>query len=291
MHDAPIPTMTPPDATSERKGYAFMLGSSLCFAIMGAFVKQASTTLPFLEVSFFRAFGGLLMIAGWMALSKESFAARDKGILIWRGVLGWAALTTFFFGISTLYLADAVLLNYTSPFFTAILATFVLGERLTRPSVIALLLASAGVALVVGPKGGFLHWEALVALSSGFFAALAYVAVKRATARNTPWIIVLYFSAVASALTLPLMLPVFRAPSPLEWGLLAGVSVSATVAQVFMTLGYKHARATTASIVSLFTPFIAALLGIVFFHDVPTWATWLGGGLILAAGLLLTKEG
>lgn len=280
----------PPSAASERKGYAFMLGSSLCFAVMGAFVKQASLTLPILEVSFFRAFGGLVMIAAWMILTGESFAARDKGILIWRGVLGWAALTAFFFGISTLYLADAVLLNYTSPFFTAIIATFVLGERLSRPSVLALLLASAGVAFVVGPKGGFLHWEALVALSSGLFAAFAYVAVKRATARNSHWIIVLYFSAVASLLTLPLMAPTFRFPTPLEWGLLSGVAVSATIAQVFMTLGYQHARATTASIVSLFTPFIAALLGLLFFKDVPTWATWLGGGLILAAGTLLTRD-
>ncbi|MNY09347.1 EamA-like transporter family protein [compost metagenome] len=68
------------------------------------------------------------------------------------------------------------------------------------------------------------------------------------------------------------------------------MAVSATVAQVFMTLGYHHARATTASIVSLFTPFIAALFGILFFKDAPTWATWLGGALILAAGMLLTRE-
>lgn len=291
MLDTSSPLPPPPAVASERRGYGFMLGSSVCFAVMGAFVKQASGTLPFLEVSFFRSFGGLLLIAAWMKLTGHPFGARDKAILVWRGVLGWAALTAFFFGLSTLYLADAVLLNYTSPFFTAILATFVLGERLTRPSVLALLLASAGVVFVIGPKGGLLHWEALVALSSGFFAALAYVAVKRATARNSPWVIVLYFSAVASLLTLPLMAPGYRAPSLVEWGWLAGVALSATVAQVFMTLGYKYARATTASIVSLFTPFIAALLGIVFFHDVPTWATWLGGALILAAGALLTREG
>lgn len=274
----------------ERRGYAFMLGSSLGFAIMGALVKLTSETLPYQEVTFFRAFGGLVFIAAWMLARRLSFSANDKGLLVWRGVMGWAALTAFFYAIAHLYLADAVLLNYTSPFFTAVFAALFLGERLTVRTGLSLAVALAGVALVVAPKGGFWNLGAVAGLGSALFAALAYVAVKRATANNSPWAIVLYFSLVASALTLPWMMRDFQAPTLREGLLLVGVAASATIAQLLMTYGYQLARASTASILSLFTPLFAAILGFAWFHHVPTLGTWAGGALILAAGMLLVSK-
>lgn len=286
----PAPADATDRAHSERRGYAFMLGSSLSFALMGALVKVASDSLPVEEVTFFRAFGGLVFVAGGMVLGQVSFQARDKGLLVWRGVMGWAALTAYFYAIAHLYLADAVLLNYTSPFFTALFAAFFLGERLNARTMASLMAALAGVALVVGPKGGFWNLGAVSGLGSAVSASLAYVAVKRAAARNTPWAIVLYFSLVASALTLPWMVRVYHAPTAREWLLLVGVAASATVAQLLMTFGYQLARASTASIVSLFTPLFAAVLGFACFQHVPTWGTWAGGALILGAGLVLATR-
>lgn len=286
----PSTPVTSDQSLDERRGYAFMVGSSLCFAVMGALVKVTSETLPIAEVTFFRAFGGLVLIAGWMLVNRLSFAAQDKGLLVWRGVMGWAALTAYFYAIAHLYLADAVLLNYTSPFFTALFAAVFLGERLNWRTSACLAAAIGGVALVVGPKGGFWNLGAVAGLGSAVFAALAYVAVKRATANNSPWSIVLYFSLVASVLTLPWMLRDYHAPTPMEWLLLVGVAGSATVAQVLMTYGYQLARASTASIVSLFTPLFAALLGMAVFQDLPTWGTWAGGALILGAGIALARR-
>ncbi|HEY9857734.1 MAG TPA: DMT family transporter [Stenomitos sp.] len=277
-------------ARKERRGYGFMVGSSLSFAVMGALVKVASETLPFQEVTFFRAFGGLVFIGAWMLIRRLSFQANDKGLLIWRGVMGWAALTAYFYAIAHMYLADAVLLNYTSSFFTALLAAVFLGERLTTRTVLCLATALGGVALVVGPKGGFWNLGALAGLGSALCAAFAYVAVKRATANNSPWAIVLYFSLVASVLTLPWLLRDYHAPSPNEWLLLVGLAASATVAQLLMTYGYQLARASTASVVTLSTPLFSAALAYACFQLVPTWGTWLGGALILGAGVVLATR-
>lgn len=277
-------------AQRERRGYAFMVGSSLSFAVMGALVKLTSETLPIQEVTFFRAFGGLVLIGLWMLARGMTFAANDKGLLVWRGVMGWAALTAYFYAIAHMHLADAVLLNYTSPFFTAILAAFFLGERLTGRARLSLATAIIGVGLVVGPTGGFWNLGAVAGLASALFAALAYVAVKRATANNSPWAIVLYFSLTASLLSLPWMVRDYHAPTPHEWLLLSGLAASATVAQVLMTYGYQLARASTASIVTLFTPLFAAVLGFACFQNVPTWGTFVGGALILGAGLALATK-
>lgn len=282
-----LPTTVPDAASQERLGYAFMVASSLSFGVMGLLVKLAAATLPFYEISFFRAFGGFLATVGAIAALRLPAQAREPRLLVLRGVLGWAALTTYFLAIAGLHLADAVLLNYTSPFFTALLAAVLLGERLTARTLACLAAATTGVALVVGPAGGFWNWYALAALGSAFLAALAYVTVKKANAANPPWVIVAWFSAVASLLTLPFLFFRYVAPTPREWALLTGAALTGTLAQVLMTYGYKHARASTASVISLTTPLIAALLGIGVLGQPPTWGTAAGGALIIAAGVAL----
>jgi len=278
-----------PEPAVERRGYAFMVASSASFAVMGLLVKLATARLPFVEVSFFRAFGGLLLTLAAMALLRLPATAREPHLLIARGVLGWAALTTYFLAIAGMPLADAVLLNYTSPFFTALLAAAVLGERLDARTLGCIAVATGGVALVVGPSGAFSGPYAAAALGSACLAALAYVTVKRANALNPPWVIVAWFSAVASLLTAPLLIGHWVAPAPREWALLAGAAATGTLAQVLMTYGYKYARASTASAITLTTPLLAALLAIGILGQVPTWGTWIGGALIVAAGLALAR--
>ena len=269
-----------------------MIASSLCFASMGVFVKLASAALPFYEVAFFRAFGGGLLILGGLAIARRSLKMNQPGLLVWRGVLGWGALTTYFLAISRMPLGDAVLLNYTSPFFTALLAAAMLGERLTARTLACLVVATTGVACVVGPTGSFLNGGAAAAVASAFLAALAYVTVKRATANNEPGVIVLVFSAVASALSLPPMLWHYAPPVGREWLWLLGAATFGTLGQTLMTYGYRGARASTASVLTLLTPLVAAVLAIMCFGTPPTAGTWLGGALIIGAGvaLVLGKE-
>jgi drug/metabolite transporter (DMT)-like permease len=275
--------------TDERRGYAFMVASSLCFATMGVFVKLAAAVLPFYEVAFFRAFGGGVLALGAMAIARQPFKMDRPGVLIWRGVLGWGALTTYFLAISRMPLGDAVLLNYTSPFFTALLAAAMLGERLTARTLGCLAVATAGVACVVGPTGSFLNGGAAAAILSALLAAWAYVTVKRAAATNEPAVIVVVFSIVASLLSIPAMVWHFALPVGMQWAWLGAAAFFGTVAQTLMTYGYRLARASTASVLTLITPLAAAVLGIVWLGAVPTPGLLLGGVLILGAGVALSK--
>ena len=285
---ATLPAPPPaPEATGERLGYACMLGSSAGFAVMGVFVKVASATVPFYEVAFFRAFGGLLVAVVGMAIARVPFRPQQKLLLTWRGVLGWSSMMTYFLAVSWLPLPDAVLLNYTNPFFTALLAAAILGERLTARTLGCLAVAIAGVVLVVGPQGQVNGPGAAAALVSAFCAALAYVTVKQANATNTPTTIVVVFSLVGSVLCIPELLWRYVPPDPRTWGALAAAAVFGTGAQLLMTYGYRLARASTASILTLVTPLMAALLSLAAFGQPLAPGTLAGGSLILGAGVVL----
>ena len=273
----------------EHLGLLCMLASSACFAFMGLFVKIAGRTLPIEEITLVRAGGGLLVASAMACWQPPESPPRQVTWLVARGVLGWSALVCYFQAIARLPLADAVFLNYTSPFFTALLASWVLRERLTRPMALALVLALFGVFILVHPGGGGVKSGVWLGIASGMLAAGAYVAVKRATAHNDPITIVWFFSLVATVLSAPLAWQNWVAPTLAEGLMMASVAISATVAQLLMTHGYRLARATPASIVSLFTPLFAAVLGILCFGDAPGWATWVGGALIVGSGALLAR--
>lgn len=282
--------VTVPERT-ERFGYMCMIASSLGFAAMGVFVKLASQTLPFGEVAFFRSFGGGVLAVIYLLVTREPFQPREIKLLIWRGVLGFSSLMTYFLAVSRLALADAVLLNYTNPFFTTLFAAAALGERLTARTLGCLAVATGGVVLVVGPHGSFERVGTAAALSSAVLAAFAYVTVKRANATNTPLVIVIAFSFVAGLLSLPLTLYQYRAPDLHGWLWLLGAAACGTTAQLLMTYAYRHARASTASILTLLTP-LAATVGAYFvFHEVPGAGTGVGGALILGAAIALFVRG
>jgi drug/metabolite transporter (DMT)-like permease len=112
------------------------------------------------------------------------------------------------------------------------------------------------------------------------FGALAYVAVRAATARASVNLIVLYFTAVSTLCSLPLAIPEFVTPSPRLWIPLAGVGISSTLAQVAMTQGYRFAPAPLASTMSLMNAAMTAFFGLVFFHEILLPLQWLGVGIL-----------
>jgi drug/metabolite transporter (DMT)-like permease len=264
-----------------------MVLASAGFAVMGVCAKSAMTHLPFHEVAFFRAFAGVIITLVLAPLLGISLAPRQPGFLLVRGLFGWTSLMCTFLAFSGLHLADATFLIQTSPFFTVALAGVFLGERLSVRVWACLGTAIVGVACVVGPQGGIWNWYALAALGAAFTASMAYMAVKRANASNSPWLIAAAFSVVSSALSLPFMLRGYQAPTAHEWALLAATGTVGTFAQIVMTYGYRYARASTASIFSLLTPLFSAVLAIAVFGVTPGWGTFLGGSLILAAGAWL----
>lgn len=285
----PVRERFSPLQETETLGLLFMVASSACFALMGLCVKLAGQSLPVEEIILVRAVGGLLVASVMMGLRPTGAVPRQVPWLIARGVLGWAALVCYFQALARLSLADAVFLNYTSPFFTAVLAAWVLREQITRAMQVALLLALGGVAILVHPGGGLFQPGIVLGLGSGILAAGAYVTVKRATTENDPLTIVWFFSLVATVLSVPMALPHLQMPTLAGWLAMGGAALTATVAQILMTHGYRLARATSASIVSLFTPLFAAILGVTCFGDVPGWNTWIGGALIVIAGVLLAR--
>jgi drug/metabolite transporter (DMT)-like permease len=198
--------------------------------------------------------------------------------------------------MTQLPLATAITLNYTSPLWLTVLSTILLRERFKPMLIVTILVGFAGVALLLRPTFTDNNLTAgLIGLSSGFFAACAYVNVKKLGEAGEPeWRVVFYFGVVGfigSAITQLIWQGQFNPIAvPSIWPLLA-MGLAATIAQLAMTRAYHSGNTLVVGAFSYSTVIFAAVFGLVFFDERLPLVAWLGMAIIVISGLMAKRIG
>ena len=129
-----------------------------------------------------------------------------------------------------------------------------------------------------------------IGLASGFFAACAYVNVKKLGDAGEPeWRVVFFFAvagAIGSALTQAVIAHEFHPLNVANIGLLLGLGVAATVAQLAMTRAYHRGNTLVVGAFAYSTVIFASLAGIFIFDELLPPVAWIGMAIIIASGLL-----
>lgn len=274
--------------SDKAKGILLMLGASFCFSIMGACGKALTARLPVMEVVFFRAFISFLLLIPWMRHRKISFLGYNRIGLVTRGLCGCIAIGLSFYTISKIDLAQSSMLNYTSPIFVAILSFFFLQERPGAELVSYIVLAFFGAALIVKPGMSVTNLAGFAGLLSGFFAALAYVSIKKLHDTDAPSTMVFYFSWITSVVAV-FFYSTFMVPNAFESILLIAIGLFGTVAQLIMTESYKYASAIVVSPFSFSGVLFSGFWGLVLWKEVPDTLSFLGGLLIISCGIGIVR--
>jgi drug/metabolite transporter (DMT)-like permease len=221
------------------------------------------------------------------------FRGREPRILLLRGVLGFGALTCFYFAVVHLPLADATVIHFLNPVFTAFFAAAVLGEHIGVREALLVAASLSGVVLVARPAvlfggGGLPPFPVFVGLCGALLSAGAYVSVRRLRS-EPPMLIVFWFAAVCTLLSLPFVAAHATLPSTPMLLVLLGVGVSTHLGQTFVTWGFRLERAGRASAVGYLQIVFAAGWGWLLFQEVPDAWTWAGATAIVASTLALVR--
>jgi len=269
-----------------------MMLAAFAFSAMSAVVKVVSAHVPPTETVFARSVVGLALSLVMLRRARIPLLGVRRRLLLLRGLFGFGALSGYFYAISALPLADATVLQFTNPIWTALLASVVLRERLSLQVVLASLVALLGVVLVARPPflfgdgGGALPLlPVLAALFGALCSGAAYVTVRALRATDHALVIVLYFPLVATPLAVPGMIPDAVWPSALDLLLLVLIGVAVQVGQVFLTRGLHLEPAGRATAVSYVQVAFAWLWGLLFFGEAPTLLGALGTALVVGAAL------
>jgi drug/metabolite transporter (DMT)-like permease len=147
----------------------FALLASSSFAAMSACIKFIANDLPLIELVFFRNLFALLFLVPVFLLWRTSFSTEKTSDYIFRAIFGLAGMFCFFYALTHLDLADAILLQYTSPLFVLLLAHIFLKEIWDIWHLLAAIVGFGGVVLLFSPSSETASIEGMVGLLAGFF--------------------------------------------------------------------------------------------------------------------------
>lgn len=268
-------------------GATLVILSELMFATMGAMIKAASAGLPNEMIVFFRNLFGLAVVLPIVLRSGLGGIATQVPYLhLTRSLSGVGAMYCFFFSLSQLPLADAMLLKLTAPIFIPLIALVWLHEGFPVSVRWAVAIGFIGAGLILGPSGA-VQWAALAGLAGGMLAALAKVTVRRLSATEPTSRIVFYFALIAALISAVPLAWSWQAPSGEEWLLLVALGPVATIGQLLLTRAYSLAPAGQIGPFTYVSIVFAGLLGWIFWNEVLSVRAVFGALCIFGAGLLI----
>jgi drug/metabolite transporter (DMT)-like permease len=260
-------------------------------AIFGRYAYAAGLdtfTLLFLRFTFSALLMAVLLVMRREALPHGGTLARLVGM----GALGYVGQSfSYMTAIKYASAGLVALLLYLYPTFVTVLSAIFLKEKINRIKIIALGLATLGAALTANPQGG--QWTGILLALSAAAIYSVYIIVgtgvmQQVSAVQSSTVIFASAGIVYGALT------AINGPhwpvSSAGWLAVAAVTLIATVIPVVTFLaGLKRIGPTDASMLSTLEPVVTVVLAALLFGEALPPITLLGGGLILAAVLLLTR--
>ncbi|QVK19802.1 DMT family transporter [Mycoplasmatota bacterium] len=272
------------------KGIIFILLSVLFFGL-NTISNKMLVAIPTFERIFFMNIVALIFVSIQVKYTGESFKSKKLPLLSLRGILGFLSTLFYFYSIDKLQLNDATLLNKTSPFFVTFFSVLWLRERVNKIHILAIIIAVVGSVFVINPSFSFTIIPALVGVAGGATAGLAYTIVRKLRDYDSASTIVFYFTLISSIASLPFMLiEGFVMPIKLsQYLLLLSMGIFITLGQTCLSLAYKYEEASKISIYSFGQIVISLLFGILFFKEIPTLGSIVGGITIIVAGYLNYK--
>ena len=181
---------------------------------------------------------------GWRQPKTTHF-----GTHIVRNIDHFLGQYAWFYGIALISLVEVFALEFTMPFWTAILAVFMLGGRISPKRMLAIGIGFVGVVIMLRPSLEIISPAAIVVLVAAFLYAFAHTLTKKLSGFDTPVAIVFYLAGIQLVIAVIFSFQEFTWPSVnlLLWTI--GVGVFA------LTANYSLTRAFTLCDVSIVMPF------------------------------------
>lgn len=279
----------PTPARSENvRGIVAMLAAMGSLIVNDCFIKLAVAELPAGEAIFLRGLFTTLLCAGMVAATSGAGALRELGA---RGVPPRAAadVAATFFYLNALFnmpIADATaILQFTPLAITAGAALFLaapVGWRRWLATVAGLV----GVLVIVRPFGEGFNPYSVLALAAVVFVAARDLLVRRVSP-SVPALVIATASAVAvTVASLGLAgVETWQAPSLQTLMLLVGAGFGLVGGYYWIVVAMRSGDIAVVAPFRYSIILYAVLAGFVVWGEVPDAASWIGIGVVTAAGL------
>jgi drug/metabolite transporter (DMT)-like permease len=286
--DAASPDLDPRNA-SRRRGQVYIALAAVAWSTAGVLQRQLSVDTA-TQVGGRAVFAALALL-GYVAVAERGGVARA-----WRsiGIAGIglavclaAASCAFILALNETTVARVLFIQAIAPVLAALLAAVLLGEPISRRTAVALGLAVAGVAIMLGAPGGGTTKGDLLALAMALSFALALVITRHR--RDVSM-------APATCLSQVLLVVVFLPFATLadvggqDVAVLAALGAGQIgLGLIFLTLGARLIPAAQVGLITLLEVVLGPLWVWLALDERPGALTLVGGAVVVAAIVIQTR--
>jgi len=265
----------------------WMIGAIAAFTAMAIAGRAVSFELDTFEIMMYRSMIGLIVV---LIVSRSvgthlQITRRHMGLQVARNLSHFAGQNLWFFALPMIPLAQLFALEFTAPLWALLLAPLVLGERLTRPRVIAAALGFVGILIVARPSPETLSIGVVAAAIAAIGFAGTAVFTRRLTRTQTLTCILFWMTALQSIFglicagyDLDIAIP---SASSAPW--IVVIAFAGLVAHFCLTTALSIAPATVVMPVDFARLPLIALIGMLFYNEPISIFVFLGALVIFTA--------
>jgi len=280
---------------SHGQAVGLMVANAAMWSIAGVVTRQLDSAQSF-EITFWRSLFTALSLLVLLPLTQGRAVFRDMrqgGSSLWLSGVCWSVMfTAFMLALTMTTVANVLITMAMGPFFTALVARVVLGQRIDARTAGAIVLAGLGIAWMFGAEVATQGWLGfVVALCVPLAAAVNWTVVQRAAVRGLSVDLapgVLIGAAISCLVTLPMSMPFQAVASDVAWLALLGL-VQLAIPCLLSVACAKVLKAPEVSLLALLEVVFGIFLAWWGAGEEPSSSVLSGGMLVL--GALLAHQG
>ena len=270
------------DLSATSRGMLWMLLSGLLFVCMTVVVRYVGNGIPAVEAAFLRyVFGSLFLLPVIFQVLGGRVKVYRWRLLTIRGVLHGIGVTTWFFAMVRIPIAEVTALSYLTPVLMTIGAAVFFGERLFARRILAIGFGLLGVFVILRPGFSAISIGQIAQVATAPLFAASILMNKRLADTEQTSVIVASLTVVCAIALLPAAVALWQPPTVTQYALLALTALLATAGHFTLTNALKLAPVAVLQPVSFLQLLWATLFGITLFNESLDKFVLLGGLILI----------
>lgn len=268
----------------------WMTGAITAFSAMAISVRELQGAHDTFEIMAARSAVGLLIVAAVAlatGLLKDVRTNRLGGHVL-RNAIHFTGQNLWILAVTLIPLAQVFALEFTAPVWVLVLSPLLLGEKITRPRLVAAVLGFVGILIVARPNVQTLNVGVVAAAASAICFALTNISTKVLTRHEGIVSILFWLTLMQLVLGCVLALwdGVVRWPTAASLPWLVAIGVTGLAAHVCLTSALRLASASFVMPIDFIRLPVIAVAGMVLYGESVDAAVLVGAAVIFAGNYI-----
>jgi drug/metabolite transporter (DMT)-like permease len=272
------------------RGVLWITMGTVMFAANDVVIKTLGRKIDPFELAFFRYTIGLVIMSPiFIRVGVSGLKTERLGMHLMRLALACVAMIGVLVSVINLPLATATALSFSRILFTTFVAVLILKEVVNGRRWMATAFGFIGVVIMVRPSAEGIDPIALLAIVSAMTFAVANVLIRVLSRTEPPIRILFYYHLGGSLVFVGPAIYWWVTPVGMEWALVAAIGFLTTIGMVAFVRGFAVGEASVIGPMEYTRLIYAAVLGYLFFAEVPDPYTILGALIIVGCTTFIAR--